>query len=445
MLLLFVLAATGLAFLPHLWAPLTQPGGDPLLTAAREERSVAPPRPQPAASERPSAAPQSPRAGSEAVPASEPERLAAPGPTPETPLQPTAEPLAPPGPAAGPFAAPSAEELAGEAPAVGPVEEPPSAEVVAEAVEEVPGEGAVVEEIEEPVAEEAVAAAGEVDPFEPPLLDLRPPPGDGEALRPLVSLQQLAERVLGDEEAEAAPAAGQAERVPPAWSGSGGPWQSEAAPGGSAPAGGAVGPRRGLVIDAGPPPRPGEVDLRAAQQAMAQGAFAAAVPHYEQALRRLPGDSQVEIGLAVALQKSGRVDEALAVYNRLLLRDPDNLAALTNFFGLVGSRSPALAIEEMQRLLQRNPQQPTILAQLGLIYANSGDRANGLRYLEEAVRLAPDDPVFAMNLAVLNDQLGRREEAIQNYRQVLRLSESGAAGEIPVASVRERLRYLYGN
>jgi len=305
-----------------------------------------------------------------------------------------------------------------------------------------------------------MAEAEEVDPFEPPVLNLPPPPGDDGALRPLVPLQQLAQRVLGEQEAAStpgsaeaagadgetnAPAVGQPERVPPAWSGSGGPWQSGAGEGTRAAAATQGEPRRGLVIDAGPPPRPGARDLHAAQQAMAQGAFAAAVPHYEQALRRLPDDSQVEMGLAVALQKSGREDEALAVYNRLLLRDPDNLAALTNFFGLVGSRSPALAIEEMQSLLQRNPQQPAILAQLGLVYARSGDRANALRYLEEAVRLAPDDPVFAMNLAVLNDQLGRRDEAIDNYRRVLRLSESGAAGEIPVASVRERLRYLYGN
>lgn len=204
-------------------------------------------------------------------------------------------------------------------------------------------------------------------------------------------------------------------------------------------------PRRGLVVDAAPPPGVREQALRSAQQAMSRGAFATAVPIYQSILDDAPADGQAELGLAVALQRLGRAEQAMAVYRRLLDREPDNAAARSNYLGLVGRQNPQAAIEELQHLLRRDPHQPVVLAQMGMLQAGTGDTTNALRNLEEAVRLAPDEIAYVVNLAVLSDQLGRREDAIRYYREVLRLAELADAGAVPVAGIRDRLRYLYGN
>ncbi len=125
------------------------------------------------------------------------------------------------------------------------------------------------------------------------------------------------------------------------------------------------------------------------------GRVTEAVAEYREALRLNPALTSAHVHLATALLRLGEADEARNEYEIILSEDP------AYHFG-------------------------AHLA-LGLLLANSGDLAEGLVHVQDAVRLEPDDPGAQILLGqMLMNTPGHLSDAISHFGEALRIDPRNA-------------------
>jgi protein O-mannosyl-transferase len=160
-------------------------------------------------------------------------------------------------------------------------------------------------------------------------------------------------------------------------------------------------------------------------------------------------------GMGAALFASGRVDEAIENYRKVLKIDPNNVDVLNNLGSALASKGQyAEAIDCLKKALNFKAEQDTSKINLGKILVQAGkideaitnfqqmllqdpghaeahvELGNALaaqhRYLEalqqcqEALRFSPKSPGAHYNLGVILCSLGKLDEAIKEYRIALK-------------------------
>jgi tetratricopeptide (TPR) repeat protein len=180
--------------------------------------------------------------------------------------------------------------------------------------------------------------------------------------------------------------------------------------------------------------------LTAARIALSRGQNQAALELFNDLYRESPLDERVSMGRAVAFQKLGQTDEALAAYEAALARNPKNVEALTNMLGLLQGQDPDTAIEKLQQMRGLYPANADVTAQLGTVYGTAGDYENALRYLDMADALKPENPNILYNKAVVYDRMGKATQAAELYRKIVLMASNGTLGQsFPVETVKKRL------
>jgi predicted Zn-dependent protease len=108
-------------------------------------------------------------------------------------------------------------------------------------------------------------------------------------------------------------------------------------------------------------------------------------------------------------------------------KTPDS-EAVQNLLAEVAMRTGDynLAIEQYRSLVARKASAGAYV-QLGSVYKLRGDVPNALAALEAAEKLAPSDPAVVALLAQTRNAAGRRQEALEGYRRVLKLKPENAA------------------
>ena len=76
-------------------------------------------------------------------------------------------------------------------------------------------------------------------------------------------------------------------------------------------------------------------------------------------------------------------------------------------------------IQELQARLVSNPSDAAALRDLGAIYLNARQFAEGNTYLERAFAINPDDPKTLFNLGLANETLAKRETALRLYEKYI--------------------------
>ena len=168
--------------------------------------------------------------------------------------------------------------------------------------------------------------------------------------------------------------------------------------------------------------------ITAAQRALDLGRYSSALEIYESLYSQSSKNVQVLMGLAVAQQKSGFTESAIATYEELLKIDPDNTDAIVNMLGLVKAQYPAVAYRRLSELWENNPNNAFIAGELGLLSASMGQPQDALRYLGVASSLDPNNASHLFNMAVINDRAGQTKTAIQLYEKALEVDISFGAG-----------------
>jgi len=222
----------------------------------------------------------------------------------------------------------------------------------------------------------------------------------------------------------------------------------------------------GVLAAAGCSPR-GPEALRQGDELMVAGRAAEAIPYLERAVADLPGEATAWNQLGLAYHAVGRRGEAQKAYLRALNDDRNffdahyNLGtlefeeghwreaerSLRTYLGVEANRTNVVAwrmlgdallssgqTEAAERALatalQLAPNQSPVINSLGMALASRRRYKEAQARFQQAVRVNPQDPASALNLAIVTQQLGDRRSALEQYRRYLSLAPegSGAAG-----------------
>jgi tetratricopeptide (TPR) repeat protein len=183
--------------------------------------------------------------------------------------------------------------------------------------------------------------------------------------------------------------------------------------------------------------------LTAGRVALLRGHYQAALEIFDELYKKNPADMRVAMGRAVAFQRLGQADDALAAYQAALVNDPGNVEALTNMLGLIKTQDPNTALVQLQQLRNQYPANADVTAQLGMVYGVAGDYENALKYLDMADALKPGNSIVLYNKAVVYDRMGKSLEAADIYRQIILLAGDGSLDQgFPIEAVKKRLAVL---
>jgi Flp pilus assembly protein TadD len=186
-----------------------------------------------------------------------------------------------------------------------------------------------------------------------------------------------------------------------------------------------------------------QAQLVSAERAIALGRYDSALALYNKLYEKNSRDQNVIMGRAIALQHLGMDDEAVMAYEQILDLNPDNTQAQVNMLGLMGQRYPAVALQRLRELSDKEPDNLAIVGQIAVLHANLGQYDDAFKYLGMAASLEPNNANHLFNMAVVADRAGKKSEAITYYEQALEVdSIYGGGRSIPREAVFERLARL---
>ena len=177
----------------------------------------------------------------------------------------------------------------------------------------------------------------------------------------------------------------------------------------------------------------------------AEKQFEPAITDLKAAAKLKPADKSIASRLAGALQKAGKPDEALAVAKAAGL-EVQQQSANTN--GVIGtpeeieaanSDDPAISRKALEKLLEKNPRSPMLLARLGASY-RTDNPARSLEYYRQAAELKPDVPEYALGYAAALVQARRFDVAATILQRVVRVDPQNYAAHANLATALYELK-----
>lgn len=129
----------------------------------------------------------------------------------------------------------------------------------------------------------------------------------------------------------------------------------------------------------------------------------------------------VDLERAVALEQSGKPDQAIALLRSLLKRDPQSADA-HNWLGVAYLQKNQLteAAAEFREAVKLKPDYVRAYNNLGSTLAQGGDYAKGIQALETGLKYAPADLQLRINLGMALRSKGDAEGAMQQFQSLLR-------------------------
>jgi tetratricopeptide (TPR) repeat protein len=140
--------------------------------------------------------------------------------------------------------------------------------------------------------------------------------------------------------------------------------------------------------------------------------------------------------LGLISTKQGRMNDAIADFQRALAISPDHLVALQNLgnaYRTTGNWPEAQQV--LEHAVQVAPQDAESNYALAMTYAPQGDTDRAYQYLQRALKIRPDYPEALNNLGVLLLRTQRVDEAISTFQQCIRVAPDFPQGYINLAKV----------
>lgn len=121
------------------------------------------------------------------------------------------------------------------------------------------------------------------------------------------------------------------------------------------------------------------------------------------------------------MEQAGQPLRSEAALRRAIFLNPDHHQAL-NYLGYMWAergRNLREAKTLIERALDLNPGNPAYLDSQAWALFRMGDAASAEPLMSEAIRQVPDDPLLLEHYADILVALGRRPEAMENYRKAI--------------------------
>jgi protein O-mannosyl-transferase len=148
---------------------------------------------------------------------------------------------------------------------------------------------------------------------------------------------------------------------------------------------------------------------------------------FKHTLAVTPPNLIIENSLGIAMDNSGRYDEAAAHFEKALQVQRDHYEVLVNM-GVTRYHQGQLpeAIECYQAAIRSQPDAPEAHAQLGLALWKQNRNEAAYDEVRRASQLAPKDANIRNYLGIALGRLGRFPEAVDQLHEALRLNPNGA-------------------
>jgi tetratricopeptide (TPR) repeat protein len=129
-------------------------------------------------------------------------------------------------------------------------------------------------------------------------------------------------------------------------------------------------------------------------------------------LSRTPADQQIRRILASAYLSAGELQKSIAHHQKLKEQDGANPMILNNLAWLYQSVGDPRAMAEAKRAYELAPNAAVVKDTYGWVLVSSpAGLEQGIKLLEEATALAPDEPEIQYHLALGRVKQGRKDDA----------------------------------
>ncbi len=175
----------------------------------------------------------------------------------------------------------------------------------------------------------------------------------------------------------------------------------------------------------------------------AAGNLAEARNHFAQVLTLEPDNSTALSGLGEVYFKEGNTKKAESSLLAAVASDPRNKSAWSTLGEMKRKAgNHAEAIGHFQRVLELQPDHAPAHQRLAAIYTQLGDEPRTIEHLEGAVKHAPNQSVFANDLAWVlatsnNDQLRNPQRAVRLAKQAAEATQYSDPGYLDTLSVAQ--------
>ena len=146
-----------------------------------------------------------------------------------------------------------------------------------------------------------------------------------------------------------------------------------------------------------------------------------AADHFQAAVDEFPENSQYLALLGVALQRAGRADEALDVFDRAMAEDGKNPVVLHGMAIIYMDRSDFVQAKTLLAAAEQLKSSDVgIRTALATTLARLNEHELALKHAEKALKLSPDNPTAHYALANTLAEMGRVDEAVKQLEKTIR-------------------------
>lgn len=185
---------------------------------------------------------------------------------------------------------------------------------------------------------------------------------------------------------------------------------------------------------------PGPDPLKQAYATLSRGDLDLAEQQYLAVLAHRPHEKDALLGLAVIAQRKQQSDRAADLYRQVLHEDMGNASAAAGLVSLSAVADPVAAESQLRELIDIKPDAAELHYALGSVLARQQQWSDAQQSFYRAYTLAPDNALYAYNLAVSLDHL-HQPVALGYYKAVLEKSGSPA---IDRSAIKRRIDELSG-
>jgi protein O-mannosyl-transferase len=153
-----------------------------------------------------------------------------------------------------------------------------------------------------------------------------------------------------------------------------------------------------------------------------KGKLDEAIAFYQKGLQTEPDNAEYHNNLGNTLREKGRVNEAIAQYQKALQIKPAFAEAHFNLGKALRQKGQVdEAITHFQKALQIEPDLVPARINLGNALLQEGKADQAVTHFQRVLEINPNDAGMHLNLGVCFVQLGRMDEAILQYQKALQL------------------------
>lgn len=160
--------------------------------------------------------------------------------------------------------------------------------------------------------------------------------------------------------------------------------------------------------------------------------FVAAIPHFDKSIEASPLHVESFFNRGLAYFSLEDYQKAIEDFTQALTLAPDNAQIL-------GERAVAKhllkdnrnALNDFDEALRLEPQNPYRYASRAYVKAFIGDILGAIEDYKNAIQLDPDDAIALNNLGLLEERLGYKSDANENFRKADAIADEGKTFEKP--------------